>query len=259
MRMMQMVLAIDIGNSNITLGGFQGDILTFSANISTDTTATEDEYAIKILNILNLYGIDKNEINGAILASVVPQLNAAVINAVKFTLNVETLTVGPGVKTGISIQCDTPSSVGADLICASVAVNFIYGSPALIIDLGTATKMTVINKKGAFIGTSIMPGVEMGLNALANGTAQLPKVSLDAPDSVIAKNTVDCMKSGMIYGNASMIDGMVSRIKDELGEELSVYITGGYAPIILPYCKEKMTWDKDIVLKGLNLIYKRNI
>lgn len=259
MRMVQMVLAIDIGNSNVTLGGFRGDILVFSANISTDTTATEDEYSIKILNILNLYGIDKNEINGAILASVVPQLNSVMINAVRFTLNIETLTVGPGIKTGISIQCDTPSSVGADLICASVAANFIYGSPALIIDLGTATKMTVVNKKGAFIGTSIMPGVAMGLNALANGTAQLPKVSLDAPDSVVAKNTADCMRSGIIYGNASMIDGMIARIKNEIGEELSVYITGGYASVILPYCNEKMTWDKDLVLKGLNLIYKKNV
>lgn len=254
-----MVLAIDIGNSNVTLGGFDGDDIAFTAHISTDTTATEDEYAVKILNILNLYGIDKTQINGSVMASVVPQLNVIIKNAVKFILGTETLTVGPGVKTGISIQCDTPSSVGADLICASVAAHFVHESPALIIDLGTATKMTVVNKKGAFIGTSIMPGVAMGLNALANGTAQLPKVSLDAPDSVVAKNTVDCMKSGIIYGNASMIDGMVERIKEEVGEDLSVYITGGYAPLILPYCKQKMILDKDLVLKGLNVIYKKNI
>ena len=253
-----MVLAIDIGNSNVTLGGFNGDELVFVANISTDTSATKDEYSIKILNVLNLYGIDTKAIKGAVMSSVVPQLNMTVKSAVKFLIGIDTLTVGPGVKTGISIQCDTPSSVGADLICASVAAYFIYEKPALIIDLGTATKMTVVNGKGAFIGTSILPGVAMGLNALSNETAQLPKVSLEAPASVIAKNTVDCIKSGIIYGNASMIDGMTERIKNESGEELSVYITGGYAPVVLPYCKKKMTHDENLVLKGLNIIYKKN-
>ena len=253
-----MVLAIDIGNSNITFGGFENNKLSFVANISTDTTATEDEYSIKILNILSLYKVEKKDINGAIMASVVPQLNAVIKNSVKLLFGIEILTVGPGIKTGISIHCDTPSSVGADLICASVAAHFIYGSPALIIDLGTATKMTVVNEKGAFIGTSIMPGIMMGLNALANETAQLPKVSLEAPNSIVAKNTVDCIKSGIIYGNASMIDGMTERIKKEVGENLSVYITGGYASVILPYCKQKMILDELLVLKGLNLIYKRN-
>ena len=253
-----MILAIDIGNSNVTLGGFNGDDLVFVANISTDTSATKDEYSIKILNVLNLYGIDTKVIKGAVMSSVVPQLNMTVKSAVKFLIGIDTLTVGPGVKTGISIQCDTPSSVGADLICASVAAYFIYEKPALIIDLGTATKMTVVNGKGAFIGTSILPGVAMGLNALSNETAQLPKVSLEAPASVIAKNTVDCIKSGIIYGNASMIDGMIERIKNESGEELSVYITGGYAPVVLPYCKQKMTHDENLVLKGLNIIYKKN-
>ena len=253
-----MILAIDIGNSNVTLGGFDGDKLNFVAHLATDTAATEDEYAGRILNVLSLHGIDKKLINNAIIASVVPQLNVIIKNAVKFILGTEPLTVGPGIKTGISIQCDSPSSVGADLICASVAAHFIYGNPALIIDLGTATKMTVVNNKGAFIGTSIMPGIMMGLNALSNETAQLPKVSLDAPSTVVAKNTVDCMKSGIIYGNASMIDGMVERIKNEVGEELSVYITGGYAPVILPYCKQKMTLDKNLVLKGLNIIYRKN-
>jgi len=254
-----MVLAIDIGNSNITFGGFENNKLSFVANISTDTTATEDEYSIKILNILSLYKVKKKDINGAIMASVVPQLNSVIKNSVKFLFGIEILTVGPGIKTGISIHCDTPSSVGSDLICASVAAHFIYGSPALIIDLGTATKMTVVNEKGAFIGTSIMPGIMMGLNALANETAQLPKVSLEAPDNVIAKNTVDCIKSGIIYGHASMIDGMTERIKKEVGENLSVYITGGYAPVILPYCKQKMILDENLVLKGLNIIYNKNI
>ncbi len=254
-----MILAIDIGNSNITLGGFEEDKLIFVANISTDPTATKDEYAIKLLNILGLHGIDKSAVTGAIMASVVPQLSSTVKNAVNFILGVNVLTVGPGVKTGISIHCDNPSSVGADLICASVAAHFIYGSPALIVDLGTATKISAVNEKGAFIGTSIMPGVEMGLYALANKTAQLPKVGIEAPNSTIAKNTVDCIKSGIIYGHASMIDGMTERMKSEMGESTAVYITGGFASAILPYCKQKMILDEDLILKGLNIIYKKNI
>ena len=164
----------------------------------------------------------------------------------------------PGIKTGIGILCDSPSSVGADLICSCVAANALYSAPSLIIDIGTATKMIVTNKSGAFIGVSIIPGVMMGLNALADGTAQLPKISLEAPATVIGKNTVDCMKSGVIFGNASMIDGMISRINREVGEELPVIVTGGYADAIAPHCEHKMTLDKNLVLKGLNIIYHKN-
>ncbi len=253
-----MVLAIDVGNSNITLGGFTGDELSFVARIATDTSATEDDYAARILSVLELYKIDKALIRGAIIASVVPELDGIIKLAVSFLLGVEPLTVGPGIKTGISIRCDSPASVGADLICASVAAHFIYGSPSLIIDLGTATKMTVVNKSGAFIGTSIIPGVMMGLRALSTETAQLPRVSLEAPSSVIAKNTPDCMKSGAVFGNASMIDGMIERITEEVGGELSVYITGGYAPVVLPHCRKTMVHDEHLVLKGLNIIYKKN-
>ena len=253
-----MILAIDIGNSSLTLGGFCEDELSFVARISTDSSATEDDYACRILSAFELYNIDKSGVTGSIIASVVPQLNRVIMGAIKKALSVDSLIVGPGIKTGISIRCDNPSSVGADLICTSVAVHFIYGSPALIIDMGTATKMTVVDKNGAFIGASIMPGVMMGLSALSDKTAQLPKVSLDTPGSVIAKNTADCMKSGIIYGNASMIDGMIERVKSEMKDDLSVYITGGSAPLIFPYCKSKMTLDVNLALRGLNIIYKRN-
>ena len=253
-----MILAIDIGNSNLTLGGFSGDELSFTARISTDSTATEDDYAYRILNILSLYNIDKALIDGAIISSVVPQLNGVISGAVKKIASTDPLLVGPGIKTGIKIQCDNPASVGADLICASVAVHFIYGTPALIVDMGTATKITFVDSSGAFVGTSIMPGVYMGLSALSEKTAQLPKVSLDAPCSVIAKNTADCMKSGIIFGNASMVDGMIERISGEMGEDFPVYVTGGYSSVILPYCKHKVTHDEHLVLKGLNLIYRKN-
>lgn len=253
-----MLFAIDIGNSNIKLGGFVGDEISFVASIATDCNATEDEYSIRILGALSLYSVNKSDIDGAVISSVVPQLNRIISGAVEKVFGVKPLTVGPGVKTGIGIQCDMPSSVGADLICASVAAHFIYGSPSLIIDMGTATKLTAVNEKGAFVGTCIAPGVMIGLNALANGTAQLPKVSLEAPPSVIGKNTADCMKSGIIFGNAAMLDGLIERAEAEFGKEMPVLATGGYASIILPYCKHNITFDEHLVLKGLNLIYKRN-
>ena len=253
-----MLFALDIGNSNIKLGGFSGDEISFVASIATDCCATSDEYSFRILGALSLYSVNKEDIDGAIISSVVPQLNRIISASVENIFGVKPLVVGPGVKTGIGIQCDMPSSVGADLICASVAAHFIYSSPSLIIDMGTATKLTAVNKSGAFIGTSIAPGVMLGLNALANGTAQLPKVSLEAPPSVIGKNTSDCMKSGIIFGNAAMLDGMIERVREELGEDILVLATGGYASTILPYCKHKITYDEHLVLKGLNLIYKRN-
>ena len=253
-----MLLAVDIGNSNIKLGAFVGDELSFVARIAMDANATSDEYSIRILGALSLYSVSKSEINGAIISSVVPQLNRVVSDSIEHLFGVKPLIVGPGVKTGIGIQCDMPSSVGADLICASVAANFIYGGPAIIIDMGTATKFTAINKKGAFIGTSIAPGVMLGLNALANGTAQLTKVGLEAPASVIGKNTADAMKSGIVFGSADMIDGMIERFKNELNEEIRVVATGGYSSIILPHCTHNIIYDESLVLKGLNIIYKRN-
>lgn len=253
-----MILTIDIGNSNIMLGGFEKDKLAFVVRISTEASKTEDEYASKILNVLALHNVEKNKISGAIISSVVPPLNTVMKQAVKLIYGVDALMVGPGIKTGINIHCDNPSSVGADLICACVAAHHIYGSPSLIVDMGTATKMMVVNKKGAFIGVSIIPGVLMGLNALAEGTAQLPKVSLEAPSCVIAKNTVDCMKSGVIFGNASMVDGMIDRINDEFGEELPVYATGGLAALIVPHCKHSITLDEYLVLKGLHILYQKN-
>ena len=253
-----MILAIDIGNSNITLGGFVADELRFFARLSTDRMKTEDEFAIRILETLLLHGVERGAITGVIAASVVPPLNTAVRKAVKFLFGREPVQVGPGIKTGIGIQCDIPSSVGADLIAASVSTHRIYGGPALIVDIGTATKMTVINHKGAFIGTSIIPGVLMGANALAEGTAQLPGISLEVPGSVIAKNTVDCMRSGVLFGNASLIDGMIDRINEEFGEDLRVYATGALASMITPLCRHRITVDEHLVLKGLNILYKIN-
>jgi len=253
-----MILAVDIGNTSIALGGFEGGELKFVVRLSTDVSKTEDEYASKILNILSLHGVHRETIEGAIISSVVPPLNAIMKSALSLAYGVESLMVCPGIKTGIGILCDSPSSVGADLICSCVAANTIYGAPALIIDIGTATKMIVTNKNGAFIGVSIIPGVMMGLKALSNGTAQLPQVGLEAPANVVGKNTVDCMKSGVVFGHASMMDGMIERINKEMGEELPVIVTGGYASVIAPHCNHKMIADDYLVLKGLEIIYGKN-
>jgi type III pantothenate kinase len=253
-----MILAIDIGNTNITIGGFYGEEMRFVARISTDATKTADEYSSQILHMLSLYGLDRAEVCGAIISSVVPPLTAIMSKAIKTVYGVESLLVGPGIKTGISIHCDNPASVGADLICACVAAHYLHGSPSLIIDMGTATKMMVVDKSGAFIGVSIMPGVMMGLLGLSSGTAQLPQVSLDAPSRVIGKNTADCMKSGAIYGNAAMLDGMIDRFNEEYGEPLPVIATGGYSHAIIKHCKHKIELDDDLVLRGLHIIYKKN-
>lgn len=253
-----MILAIDIGNTNIVIGGFTDDKLAFVARIATDSTKTEDEYATKIRSILSLHNVDKGEIKGSIISSVVPPLNTIMKKAIRFIYGITPIIVGPGIKTGINLKCDNPSSVGADIICGCVAAHDIYGSPSLIVDMGTATKMIVVDKTGSFIGASIIPGVNIALKALASGTAQLPQISLEAPDSVIGTNTVDCMRSGVVFGNASMIDGMIERFNKEANENFQVVATGGMASTIVCHCKHDIILDEDLIMKGLNILYKKN-
>ena len=253
-----MILTIDIGNTNIVIGGFIEDELNFVARIATNATKTEDEYATKIKSVLTLHNVVKKELKGAIISSVVPPLNNVMKRALKLAFDVDAIMVGPGIKTGINIHCDNPASVGADLICACVAAHHIYGSPSLVIDMGTATKIMYMDDSGAFSGASIIPGVNIALKALASDTAQLPQISLEAPKSVIGKNTVDCMRSGVVFGNAAMIDGMIERYNEETKKELPVYGTGGLGETILSHCKYNITLDKDLVLKGLNILYKKN-
>ncbi len=253
-----MLLAVDIGNTNICLGGFEGGETVFVARLATNAHLTADEYACKLLETLLLYGKERGCVDGAIISSVVPPLNTVMKDAIRIAFGVSALAVGPGIKTGMMIHCDNPASVGADLICACVAAYRIYGGPALVIDMGTATKMMVIDEHGAFVGVSIIPGVSMGLRALSEGTAQLPQVSLDVPQSVIGKNTADCMRSGVIFGNASMLDGMIERFDEAFGRELPVYATGGAASMIIGCCKKQIALDEHLVLKGLQFLYQKN-
>ncbi len=253
-----MLLTVDIGNTNIVLGGFIEDELTFISRISTNARKTEVEYATKIKSVLNLYNVDRTEVLGAIVSSVVPPLTKVLVNAIKLVYNVDALVVGPGVKTGINLLADNPSQVGADLICACVAAYNLYEPPVLIIDMGTATKLLVVDEKACFGGAVIMPGVEISLKALTGGTAQLPQISLDAPKKVMGKNTIECMQSGVVFGNASMIDGMIDRIEAEEGKMPSVIATGGLSKAIMPYCKHTIIQDDDLILKGLKIIYEKN-
>ncbi len=254
-----MILTIDIGNTNIVLGGFLDEKLAFVARIATDPRKTEEEYAVKIRNILILHGVENSEISGVIVSSVVPPLNTIIQKAVRILYGLDAIMVAPGIKTGIKIVCDNPATVGADLICACVATHVLYGSPSLIVDMGTATKIMAMEKGGAFIGVSIIPGVHISLKALAGGTAQLPQISLDAPKSVLGKNTIDCMRAGVVFGHAAMLDGMIDRFYEEMGETLPVIATGGLASTIIPHCRHAITMDENLILKGLYILYQKNM
>lgn len=253
-----MILTIDIGNTNIVLGGFEGEKLEFISRISTDSHKTACEYAVILKSILSLYEVDKSIISGAVISSVVPPLTNAVISAIQMAYSVTPIVVGPGIKTGINLLADNPSQVGADLICACVAGYNLYSAPVVVIDMGTATKILYIDEKASFTGVSIIPGVEISLKALAGGTAQLPQISLDPPERVLGRNTIDCMRSGIIYGNASMIDGMIDRIESETGCKPALVATGGLSKAIIPYCKHDIVLDDHLLLKGLNIIYHKN-
>lgn len=253
-----MILTVDVGNTNIVLGVFFEDDLKFVARIATNILKTEDEYAAKIRSVLKLHNVCEAELTGAIISSVVPPLNNVLKKAIKMVYAVEPIMVGPGIKTGINIKCDDPSSVGADLITVCVATHFLYGSPALIIDMGTATKILAMDKTGAFCGASIIPGVKIALGALSGGAAQLPMISLEAPSCVLGKNTIDCMRSGVILGNASMLDGMIDRCFEQMGKEVKVYATGGLSSKIVGHCKHDIILDEHLLLKGLNILYKKN-
>lgn len=253
-----MILTIDIGNTNIVLGGFDDEKLRFISRISTNAKKTDAEYATKLKSILSLYGVDESEVSGAAISSVVPILTQTMANAIKIIFKVKAVIVGPGIKTGINLLADNPAQVGADLICACVAAAKLYTPPVLIIDMGTATKFMLVDESKSFTGVSIMPGVEISLKALTGGAAQLPQISLVPPKKLLGTNTIDCMRSGIIYGNAAMLGGMIDRIGDEVKSELTIVATGGLSRSIIPYCRHDVILDDDLILKGLLIIYNKN-
>lgn len=257
-----MILAIDMGNTNIVIGCVDDNKVLFEERLATDLSKTELEYAVIFKTVLEIYGVDKSMVTGAIISSVVPQLVNNIKAAVYKLIKITPLVVGPGVKTGLNILMDEPRRVGSDMIVDAVATINVYGTPAIVIDMGTATTMSVIDRKGNYVGGVIMPGIKVAVDSLVSRTAQLQSISLDAPDKVIGKNTINCMKSGVIYGNAACIDGMIDRMAAELGElleDVKVVATGGLARVILPECSHRIYQDDELLLKGLKIIYDKNV
>lgn len=253
-----MVFAVDIGNTNIVIGCCRDNKISFVERVSTKRDATVLEYAITFKNILELYGISKADIDGAIISSVVPEVTMTVRSAIKKITDIDAIVVGPGLKTGVNIVIDNPSQLGSDLVVDASAGIAEYSLPLIIIDMGTATTVSVIDEKRNYLGGMILPGVKVSLNALSNGTSQLPKISLEPPKKLIGSNTIDCMKSGILYGTASSIDGLIERINADTGKEHTVVATGGLASSIIPLCKSKIILDDELLLKGLIVIYNKN-
>ena len=253
-----MILAIDIGNTNIVLGGVDGETTVFYSRISTDHNKTADEYAIVLSNIFKLHGINRADIDGCILSSVVPDLTNIFKIAVTFIPGKELIVIGPGLKTGLNILIDNPSQLGSDLVVAAVAALHKYSGTLVIFDFGTATTISVVRGNGDFLGAVILPGVRVSFDALTSRTSQLPSIGFEPPKHVIGTNSVDSMQSGLVYGNASMVDGMIDRIEEELGESVTVIATGGLAQAIIPNCRHKVICDDNLLLTGLKLIYDKN-
>ncbi|MBO5852447.1 MAG: type III pantothenate kinase [Clostridia bacterium] len=253
-----MLLAIDIGNTNITLGLFYEDILKVTARLATDPKKTPDEYAVSIKDALALHGEEAAAIEDCIISSVVPSVASSVSSAIALLCDTVPLLLGPGVKTGLNIKIDNPAQLGADLAAGAVGALHEYRVPCIIIDMGTATTISVLDKNGAFLGGTIGPGVRMTMKALAEGTAALPAISMAAPKSVIGKNTVDCMQSGIVLGTAAMLDGIIDRIIEELGEAATVVATGGLSKEIINYCKNDIIYNENLLLDGLRIIFEKN-
>ena len=253
-----MLLAIDIGNTNIVIGGIRDNKIAFEARIATDHIKTSDQYGAEIKNMLGLFDVKPGDIQDCIISSVVPPVFNSVRTGVMKVIGKPPMVVGPGIKTGLNIQMDTPSQVGSDRIVIAVAALAEYEPPLTLLDLGTATTIEVVGKGNTYLGGCIIPGVRISLEALTSRTAQLPGIRLDKPRKVIGKNTVDCMRSGIMYGTAAMVDGMLDRVEEELGCPTTVVATGGMAQFVVPLCRRKIRLEKDLLLKGLNILYQKN-
>ncbi len=254
-----MIIAIDIGNTNIVLGGMRGETVLFTARLRTDPDKTDYEYASLLMELFALHKIRFADIEGAIISSVVPPLSAAMQNAVEKIVGKRPLLVGAGVKTGLNILTDNPARVGSDLIVGAVAALARYPKPILVFDLGTATTLAVLDQSGDYIGYMIIPGLRSSVQALAAGTSQLPHISLEPSGMLLGKNTVNAMRAGALQGNAAMIDGLIDRVeKTVLGQAATVVATGGLTGCVAPLCQHKIICDGDLILRGLALLYQKN-
>lgn len=253
-----MILAIDIGNTNITIGCYDGAALQFVSRMASDKTRMEDQYAIELRDILDIYGVAAKKIEGSIISSVVPPLTTYIGKAVQKITGTIPLIVGPDIKTGLNIRIDNPGTLGADFVAGCVAALEQYPCPCIVYDMGTATTIAVLDQNQNMIGGCIMPGVRTSLEALCTRTAQLPQIGLEAPSKVIGTNTIDCMNAGVVFGAASMVDGMCDRIEAELGMPCTVVATGGLAKDIVGHCRRTVLLSETLLLDGLCLLYQKN-
>ena len=253
-----MILTIEIGNSTITLGGVEGDEIRFECRINTDRVKTSDTYCIDLKTLLEIYGVELAAIEGVIISSVVPQVMNSIRTAIRKLLDLEPLIVGPGLKTGLDIRLDNPAAMGAGLVAADVAALAEYQPPLIIIDMGTATTMSVLDPRGAHLGGCVCPGVKISLDALTARTSLLPGIQLDSPKQAVGRNTADAMRSGIMFGNAAMLDGMIDRFSQETGWDFTVLATGRLAERIAPLCRHEIIVDRNLIIKGLVALYREN-
>ena len=253
-----MILTIEIGNSTITLGGVEGSDIRFECRINTDRVKTSDTYCIDLKTLFEIYGIDMASIEGVIISSVVPQVLNSVRTAIRKLLNTEPLVVGPGLKTGLDIRLENPGQMGADLVAADVAALSEHKPPLIVIDMGTATTMAVLDPNGAHLGGCVCPGVKISLEALTGNTSLLPGIQLDSPKQALGRNTADAMRSGIMFGTASMLDGMIDRFRAETGWDFTIVATGGLAKHIVPLCHNGIVYDRHLIIKGLAKLYRDN-
>lgn len=254
-----MVLAVDIGNSNIVVGCFEGNNIQLLERMSTNRSSTALEYAVLIKTVLELNGLDHQTFEGGIISSVVPAVTNMVKAAIEKLIGKPPLVVGPGLKTGLQIRIDNPAQLGTDRVADAVAAVHEYPCPLIIIDMGTATTISVVDEHKNFIGGMIMPGLRISAESLSSKTSQLPQISLDPPKKAIGRNTADCMRSGIIIGCASTIDGAITRIEEELSQKCTVICTGGNAGVVTPFCRQQIILDEKLLLKGIMILYQKNV
>lgn len=254
-----MILALDIGNTSISAGCFENGKIVSKFKLNSDKTKSADEYAAILSEIFRMNSIDTNNIEGASLLSVVPTLTHTVKEALE-KFSVSALVLGSGIKTGVNIRVESPALLGSDIVAAAAAALKIKSAPIITVDYGTATTFSVINESKQLCGCVIAPGVKLSLDSLSASCAQLCDISLEKPEKVVGTNTSESMLSGVVWGSALMTDGFIDKIKDEygFGDELSVIATGGLSSLIVPLCKNKITIEKDLTLKGLYQIYIHN-
>lgn len=253
-----MLLCTDVGNTNIKFALYKGDELLMKMRFSTNRKKTADDYAVDLFTIFQINNVDIKSISGSIISSVVPVVTYPLENAIRTVTGIDSMIVGPGIKTGLDIRLDNPATVGSDIVCTCVAVKELYPCPAIVVGLGTATTILYMNDNKAYCGGTILPGVQISLDALTSNAALLPAVNLSMPKKVIGTNTADCIRNGIIYGNSSMIDGMIGRYENEVGRKCTHIATGGFASTITKFCRNDIIVNDDLILEGLKIIYKKN-